>query len=114
MRFLQFDPNECASADSCFKSIKILAPIYQEHSICSINWNTSSYLEDQNPWKYASMPDVNMIITPAVQSRGIYLKVSIVSSCIAATRHKYANVVKGECLATIFSYDVGQWISDSA
>ena len=75
MRYPYFD-RECQSAKECFITTKILAPIYEENSKCSINWKTSSYLVDNKPWQYVPKPDNDITISPAENSWGVYVKVS--------------------------------------
>ena len=64
----------CKSDDDCLE-IKILAPIYEENSKCIINWNTSTYLENNAPWDYISTPDNNIIIFAEYISRSKTIKV---------------------------------------
>ena len=78
---------DCKKDEKCFTTTKILAPIYEEYSKCFINWKTSSYLVDNKPWQYVPKPDNDITISPAENSRGIYIKVSfLIISVVEAAR----------------------------
>ena len=65
-------------ADSSYDSfiINVFAPIYMENTKCAINWQDSTYLKNDKPWKSIGKIDSGITVSNGDgYSKGIDLKV---------------------------------------